>query len=234
MAAREKVAWMGELHSEVVRDLMKNRKTLLDSRKRTKRDDCRVAWQLARKYMPRVADHAPITVQMVASLEAEAAKHGCLEPSGLRALVTQSEDERSRQFSSAQEGLTGAFANYQGALEAAYINAATPGDVATASWLVVDQAAADGIAQADLEVLAGLASISASSAADWYRFEQDGGFEGDSLPAEIALSLDGDYWRTVGICDLLGAMGGAMLGGLGGAITGGFLASVICGIALLF
>lgn len=237
-AARKKVAWMGELHSAVIRDLTKNRKQWLASRGRTKASDCDVAWQIARKYVPRVAEHGEITPKIVAAAEAEAAKHGCKGPSGLE-FVIRSQQKSALQFSmfvatARQDGASGAFANYQASLEAAYNNAATPAEVATVTWAVVDQAAADGLGQVDLEILAGLASISVASANDWYTFERGGGFEEDSLLAQMSLFQNGSYWRTVGVCDLLGAFAGAWAGGLEGAIVIGFLASVLCGIALLF
>jgi len=147
----------------------------------------------------------------------------------------------SRQFSvflrsAMPQEATGAWQNYEPALEAAW-NGDTPDAVATASWSVVDQAAADGVSQADLEMVAALASVSASSAPEWYQFEQSGGFECttvDDCPLQMSVFQRGSYWRTVGMCDLLGAFVGALADGFAGAVVVGFLASVICGIALLF
>jgi hypothetical protein len=229
---------MGALHSEVVHDFIRNRKVLAAAGTNSKDIKCEVAEKLARKYAPKVSEHAPITQAVVAAAEAERAKHGCRGPSGLSefasdVLLERMSAQLSMFFASArQDGVSGAFANYEPQLEHAYDNANTPSDVASASWVVVDQASADGIGQADLEVLAGLASISASSASDWYAFQQSGGTGVDKQL--MSLFQGGAFWKRVGVCDLMGAFIGALAGNLAGAVTIGFIASAICAAAGLF
>jgi hypothetical protein len=222
-AARTKGAWMGEFHSNAIHDWIEGRKEL--GKNATLEAKCALVWRLARKYAPKAAEHGALTKEVVDELEAYGAKKGCGGPSGLDAYIS-SAAANSRQLSifgvlKAQwEGATGVYADYEPQLEAAYNNPSTPDDVAAVSWAVIDQAAANGIPQADLEVLAGLASISVSSAYDWYAYELSGGFSGGGGGAGDvpmysvfgALSLCGK-WCKVGWADLGGALWGALVSG---------------------
>lgn len=60
--------------------------------------------------------------------------------------------------------VTDAFTYYSGDLVAVYSYATTPDQVANATWAVVNQAAADGLDAPDRDGLAGIVSLSISSA----------------------------------------------------------------------
>jgi len=218
------MAWMGELHSSAARDLIKELQTLR-GRKATLQMRCDAAWRIARKYAPRAAALGALTLDIVRDLETHAAKQGCRGSSGLAALVVTSREGSSQPLAlkavvALTEVASGAYADYGPQLELAYDLAQTPDDVAVRTWTVVDQAAADGLPQPDLEVLAGLASISVSSAYDWYAYEQSGGFAGDpggagddDEPMLSTSDLRCGKWCRVGWADLGGALWGAIFSG---------------------
>jgi hypothetical protein len=242
-AARARTEWMARVHSEFVHDLTKNKATWLGPGRATWETKCNALWKLARKYGARVAQHAPLTPRLVSDVEAYAAARGCSGPSGLQALVTAPSQNAAQQFSIFGHALlqsepTGAYHEYVPALEGVYNYAVYPSDVASASWAIVDQAAANGIPQADLDVVAGYASISVSSSYDWYVYEESGGFntnyvDDPTTVQPMSLFQGGRYWRRLGYCDLGGALVGGWGGGFAGAVVLGFVASGICGLALM-
>jgi hypothetical protein len=239
LEARGRVAWVGELHSEMLRDFMKNKKAWL-GKKPSLETRCNVLWRLTHKSIAKSSEHVPVTKEMIAAAKSEGTKRGCSAPTDLESLVTASAPvaAQSRQLSLfgtivTQEEPSGAYQDYTPALEAAWNGATTPSAVESASWAVVDQAAAANIPQADLDIVAAAASVSVSSAYDWYAYGQSGGFEGGGGGGggEDPMSLFQGWlekFGTVGKCDLLGALVGAILGGIGGAFIGGFVASAAC------
>lgn len=221
-AARAKSAWMGEFHSKAVHEWIEGRKSLGKNANREAK--CALAWKVARRYASKAGQQGALSKQVVDELEAYAAKKGCRGPSGLASVSSNTPSTRELSIfgvlTAQWEGSTGVYANYEPQLQAAYDYPSTPDDVASVSWAVVDQAAADGIPQPDLEVLAGLASISVSSAYDWYAYEQSGGFSGggggtDDPPVYSVFGTVAPCgkWCKVGWADLGGALWGALVSG---------------------
>jgi hypothetical protein len=232
--ARERTAWMGDVHSAFVQDLTKNRAAWLGRGKKTRAEKCKALWAVLRKYMPRVVEHGQLTAGAVEAVESYARKNDCHEPSGLMAFASspQNSARAFSMFGSVGQGHpTGAYYPYYGQLEAVFGWAEHPDQVAAASWAIVNQASADGIPQIDLEVLSGLASIGVSSAYDWHAYEQNGGF--NPPPSEQWSLFQGmRYWRRIGLCDLFGAFLGGWSGGFPGAVVMGATASGICILSL--
>jgi hypothetical protein len=232
--ALAKGAWAGEVHRLAMSDLIRDRSAWRGARKRGAAGNCAIGWRLAEKYTPLVAQHIGIelsrhTPKMPTDLEL---KLGC--PVGSGRAFERLLAVRNGQFSLfLQEGLppgvTGAYEQYGPALESAYYGASTPGQLATATYAVVDQAAANGLGQPDLEYLALIAGISVSSAYQWYEYERAGGFGGGYVEDPLSLFRAMNRWGKVGIADL----GGAMMGSRGGpwwAVGGGLVASAVTAI----
>jgi hypothetical protein len=232
--ALAKGAWVGEVHRLAMADLIRDRAAWRGARQRGAAANCAIGWRLAEKYFPMVARHVGPEVgrqtpKMPADLEL---KLGC--PAGSGQAFERLLAGRNGQLSLfLQEGLppgvTGAYEQYGPALESAYNSASTPGQVATATYAVVNQAAANGLGQPDLEYLALIAGLSVSSAYQWYEYEQSGGFGDGSVEDPFSLFRAMGRWGKVGVADL----GGAMMGSRGGpwwAVAGGLVASAVTAI----
>jgi hypothetical protein len=128
-------------------------------------------------------------------------------------------------------GVSGAYEHYGPALEGSFLGASTADQAVAATYAVLNQAAADGLAQPDLDYLALIASVSISSAYQWYEYEQAGGFSDANVQDPMSLFKHMTKWGRVGVADL----GGAMMGSRGGfwwAVAGGVIASSVAAINL--
>lgn len=233
--ALAKGAWAGEVHRLAMSDLIRDRSAWRGARRRGAAGNCAIGWRLAAKYASMVARHigperGRHTPKMPADLEV---KLGC--PAGSGRAFERLLAVRNGQLSLfLQEGLppgvTGEYEQYGPALESAYYGAWSPDQVASATYAAVDQAAANGLGQPDLEYLALIAGISVSSAYQWHDYEQSGGFDDDGGAGDaFSLFRALGRWGKVGVADL----GGAMMGSRGGAwwaVAGGLVASSVTAI----
>lgn len=250
-AARARVHWVAQLHTDAMNEVRAMGPSWRGGRSHGLADRCVVALTVGRRYGSRAADRLGLSARDVASaLRASAREHGCAVPADVAALSGRAPSPALLAIYSvmqtADETLTGEFQNYTPGLDAAYANASTPSDVDYASWAVVYQAAANGLGQADLDVLAAIADIGVSSAYEWYAYELSGGFSGGGGggdPTQEAMSIfrlgfGPIKWRAVGWSDLGGAIAGALggaaggpAGAFGGAVTRGAVASAVSALA---
>lgn len=227
------VQWMAEIHTQAVQEAMSIRSELkaLNGRERCARIEA-----VVRKFVPEIARHTGITDP--AFYEARFAdarsRNGCgdatpLSVWGLPAsLPTQ------------DELVTGEFQLYTPPMESAVLNASTPGEAA--AGIDAALAAATSLPAADYQVLAGLASIAASSTYYWYDVEVSGGFDGGGEEQLMSIYplVACRFFCRVGWADLAGGIIGGMLslpGGpeavLGGILLGATIASVSYALAEL-
>ena len=244
-AARTRMAWVGEFHQELIADFKAHKDAWLGNA-RSRASDCAAAVRVATKY----AAVAKAKLGYTAALTVPAGvlnSVGCPESNAARGVPLMLLWRQGLIVDSASiydpntAYVTGAFDSYTGALSAVYGYATTPDQVASATWAVVDQAAADGLDAPDLDVLAGLASLSVSSAYQWYGYQQQGYIIDTSAPTTYLdpatpIAAIG-FWGKLGVVDLGGALMGAR-GGMGagpagafyGALIGGGIASAVWGI----
>jgi len=239
-AARERTKWAAEEHHRVVRRLVAARKQL--KRDRTHAENCAIAWDVIREELPRFsAAGFAITPALAEAARRGAAVGACAGGEGISAYINATSASALSIFNAValRQQTTGAFANYEGALDAIYNASYWPWEVASAANSVVAQAAADGIPQADLDVVAGVANVAISSAYDWYTYERNGGFRGVDCTTTCDVALmsvflqKGSAWRRVGYADLGGAISGALRAGFQGAVIGGALSSAISALGLM-
>ena len=233
---------MGELHNVAMRDMLEHEHAWRGNGPRTLQSNCAIAWRIAQKYAPIVAQRTgkPFTNAVELRVRAVASQSGC-DTQGFRGLVASAPSGQMSIFGvlDGADGVTGAYEPYATRLQnESFAGVASPRDVATRSRAIVDQASADGIPQPDLELLAGLASIAVASAEEWYDYESVGGFGGspgrlEPSPA-YSIFLNANVctrWCVVGWSDLGGADVGAWGGGPAGAVVGGAVASVVAGLS---
>jgi hypothetical protein len=221
-AARAKVGVVGTVHSAMVRDISKRGIGFGPKHARTTAQNCRMAWEVTQRHTAGFA----LPAEGIAAAENALARVGCTSRSGLMAAV------RENPLSIfLQEVPSGQYLEYEPALESAINNAASAADVEAATWPVVNQAAANGISQADLEALVSTAVASVTSAYDWQSVDASGGLSGGGgggpggeLPYSMFQVRELIGWRKIVLADLKGAAVGAA-GGLWGACIGAVAAS---------
>ena len=222
------------MHTHAMDEIRASRDVWRATRPHTKEERCAVASRIARRYAQQAADKVGVTIgDLNGAAKSAAAKQGCGIGTDFASTSKSMSPRGSGLLSifgslTMTEVVTGEFGNYVGGLNDAYSGASSPDDVASASWAIVNQAAANGLGQPDLEVLAALADIGASSASEWYSFQQGGGFD-DPHQDEFSLFRLGAFsWRIVGWSDLGGAVAGAY-GGMAGGPAGAFAGAVVGG-----
>lgn len=198
------VNWMAEVHTRAMQEALAIQAELRAS---SPRDRCARIEGIVRRLVPDIARHTGITDQAFYQARfAEArARSGCPETPalsvwGLPAPLPATEDS-----------VTGEYQAYTGAMENAVLNAGSPEEAAAG----IDAALAAGssLPAADYQVLAGIASIAASSVYYWYQVEatSGGGAGGDQEYLMSIFPPTGwcGFWCKTGWADLFGAVGGA-------------------------
>ncbi len=197
------VNWMAEVHTRAMQEALAIQAELRAS---SPKDRCARIERIVHRLVPDIARHTGITDQAFYEARfAEArARSGCPETPalsvwGLPAPLAVSEDS-----------VTGEYQAYTEAMESAILNAGSPEEAAAG----IDAALAAGasLPAADYQVLAGIASIAASSVYYWYQVETTSGGGGDP---EYQMSIFGTtgpcgFWCKTGWADLFGAVGGAL------------------------
>jgi len=198
------VNWMAEIHTRAQQEALAVQAELRASDPGNR---CARIEGIVRRLVPDIARHTGITDQAFYEARfAEArARSGCpdtpaLSVWGLPAPLPTTED-----------GVTGEYQAYTGAMESAILNAGSPEEAAAG----IDAAltAGSSLPAADYQVLAGIASIAASSVYYWYQVEvsSGGGAGGDQEYLMSIFRTTGwcGFWCRTGWADLFGAVGGA-------------------------
>lgn len=245
-AARQKGLWAANLHTKAMNEIRQSLKAWRASGPHSRQAACDAAWGIVRKYLLEAAESAGVApAALNKSIAAAAPPVGCTSIPPLALSEPRMFQGRALLSIFAartlDDSVTGAWGDYAGGFNDAFNNS-TPAAVASAAYAVVDQAAANGIDQADLEVLGGMADATASSAYDWYSEQQSGTFDdgccgGD--PMSIFLQR-GSAWRIIGWSDVGGLISGAYStwefgpqAVLGGATAGMIIASGSAALAMM-
>ena len=243
-SARARTSWVAAMHTDAMNEVRAMRDDWRATRPHHKQQRCEAVLRIARRYTERATAHVGMPAGVMNGVARKAAvDHGCAPGADL-AMTLPAYSRGAALLSlfsttALTEEVTGEYQNYLGGLDNAYASAGSPDEVSNLSWAVVNQAAANGVGQADLDVLAAIAGVGVSSGYEWYSFQQGGGFDD---PGQDEMSMFARKklvnWKTVGWADLggaiVGAIGGAAAGPPGmfaGAVTRGAIASGIAALA---
>lgn len=198
-----RVNWMAEIHTAAMQRGLAHRSELgaLGPKQR-----CALIEGVVRSFIPAITNATGISDQAFYERAVEQARGrnrcasgGPLSVWGLpSALVTTQ-----------GEGVTGEFQTYIPAMQNAIENSDSP--AAAAAGIDATLAQASELGAPDFEVLAAIASGTASSVYYWDEVEQSGGGGGSGPPNQMAIfgRLCG-FWCRVGGLDLVGMVGGAL------------------------
>ncbi len=229
------VNWMAEIHTKAVQEAMSVRSEL---KALNAGDRCARIEGIVRKFVPDIARATGITDPAFYEARfADARSHiGCgnTTPLSVWGLPTSPPTQ--------EELVTGEFQLYTPPMESAVLNASTPAEAVAGIDAALAAASASGLRTPDFEVLAGLASIAASSTYYWYDVEVLGGFDGGGEEQLMSIYplVACRFFCRVGWGDLAGGIIGGLLstpGGaaavLAGSLVGAAIGSIATAAALL-
>jgi hypothetical protein len=218
---REKVAWVGLLHTEAMDEATKGEKQLLRAAGGTNRAaQCRAVANLTEKYLGRVQrEHRTLRGHGRGTAARATRMADPCEGAGALSIMSPAALMQQYEYSPEDgEPVTGAYEPYMSQIQAAVDNAWS----SSAAYAAVDQvlASASSIPEPDLLVLYAQADLALSSVSYWYDYEYSGAMDialrdryGEPRMEQpymysIFGGMQRSRWRVIGGADVIACAAG--------------------------